>query len=371
MAHHKHQQGTSAINLAALSIAFEHPAISTELWILCAAARSCKAWREAVQQCAACNTAVEVCLAQPLSDLCSFARWLPKHALLVKSSNITAPRWREQVDGLPWGLHLEAAQQLLQMALQMATAPPVAAAAAAAPPPLPAIAAEQITAPYQPQQLLQQSWQQQLVRLLAISSITMMCTKNNMLAALPAHSLTHLYLKTLEWPYGRLAFSAALTRLSNLQQLHLVYPDTEAGSCLTGLAQLTQLTLLELDCYYTEKSMLQQLLAQPLPLRVLRLQSAYWEDHLDLSHLTQLQEFSNKESCRTSGELNTSFPEQLQKLEAGPLHHEDDFQALLQLQQLQSLAFADYVGDPELLLRLAQLPALQQLAAVCLWRCCC
>jgi hypothetical protein len=76
------------------------------------------------------------------------------------------------------------------------------------------------------------------------------------------------------------ALSLALARLSNLQQLQLggLYyrcdsmSDTSLGPALTALVQLPQLTLLE--CMGTWQPMppaLQQLLAQPLPLRRLHL----------------------------------------------------------------------------------------------------
>uniref|UniRef100_A0A383W2P3 Uncharacterized protein n=1 Tax=Tetradesmus obliquus TaxID=3088 RepID=A0A383W2P3_TETOB len=44
--------------LLALSIAIDHPALSTDPQVLCAAAQACKDWREAVQLCGVCNTAV-------------------------------------------------------------------------------------------------------------------------------------------------------------------------------------------------------------------------------------------------------------------------------------------------------------------------
>uniref|UniRef100_A0A383W1I3 Uncharacterized protein n=1 Tax=Tetradesmus obliquus TaxID=3088 RepID=A0A383W1I3_TETOB len=44
--------------LSAFDAALEHPALSADPGVLCAAARSYKAWRDAVQQCRARNTAV-------------------------------------------------------------------------------------------------------------------------------------------------------------------------------------------------------------------------------------------------------------------------------------------------------------------------
>lgn len=71
--------------LLGLYIALEHPAASTDPRVLCAAARSCRAWREAVQQCPAHNTAVVLNTKKPVQQLQGFGQWLPKHAALVKS----------------------------------------------------------------------------------------------------------------------------------------------------------------------------------------------------------------------------------------------------------------------------------------------
>jgi Leucine-rich repeat (LRR) protein len=105
--------------------------------------------------------------------------------------------------------------------------------------------------------------------------------------------------------------SAALAQLSNLQQLHLDDSTAVSYSCLAGLSQLTQLTLLELG--YVNAQQLQPLLAQPLPLRVLRLGGL---SGLDLSHLTQLLQLYICTS--TDGKLSgTVFPPQLQQLKVG------------------------------------------------------
>jgi hypothetical protein len=123
---------------------------------------------------------VEVRLDAPLSRLCSFARWLPKHAALVNSITITSPsRPPNDVDGLRWNLHLDAAQQLLQQALQLSTALPAEAAAAAA-----AAVAAGLHSPAAPkhQQLQQQQQQQQHLRLPNVT----MAGNAGMLAALPA-----------------------------------------------------------------------------------------------------------------------------------------------------------------------------------------
>jgi hypothetical protein len=138
---------------------------------------------------------VELRLDAPLPRLRSFARWLAKHALLVKSIIINEPTiYPAAVDGMQWALHLEAAQLLLQQALQLATALPAAAAAtteaAAAVQPL------QSGAEWGNALAQHQHQQQRPLCLPNIGSITM-AGNVGMLAALPAHSLTHLRLTRL------------------------------------------------------------------------------------------------------------------------------------------------------------------------------
>jgi hypothetical protein len=322
------------------SVALQHPAFSTNVRILCAAASTCRAWREAVQECSTCSTAVEVSLGAPLSRLCSFARWLPKHAALVSSITIGSPArcsGSKVVDGLQWGLHLEAAQQLLQQAMQLAAAPLAAAAWSNT-----AAAAQE---------------QQPPVRLPNISSITL-AGDTAMLRVLPAHSLTRLSLRWLPCSSGSAA-AAALVKLSNLQQLHIQTPfsSSDPGSFLPGIAQLRQLTLLELDDVAdSQVEELLQLLAQPLPLRALHINDHGELPMLDLSQLTQLQELSTSWM-----ELDVIFPPQLQQLELGDVVSTTQVDALMALRHLRRLDIVVALAEPALLLRLAQLPALQQL----------
>jgi hypothetical protein len=295
---------------------------------------------------------VQIGLEAPLSRLCSFARWLPKHAALLKSITISTPASPQPqfVDGLQWGLHLEAAQQLLQQALQLSTALPAAAAAHCT------------SAAQQQQEEQQQQQQQQPLPPPNISSITM--TGNaGMLAALPAHSLTHLNILELLQPVNYAAVSAALAKLSNLRQLHIGDPAISLN-CAASLAQLSQLTLLELDGfgYYTEAEaeQLQLLLVQPLPLQVLRMPDFGCHSDspgLDLSQVTQLLEFSVGLSMKAA-----VLPSQLQQLQIGEVRCDKDFTAILQLQQLQRLIIRVAAAKLEWLLSLAKLPDLQFLA---------
>jgi hypothetical protein len=178
-----------------------------------------------VQQCSACNISVTIKPTASLPWLCSFARWLPKHAPLVKKI-ITYDRGTclQQVrqHGLDWQSHMEAARQILQQALQLAAAPAPAATT------LP-IAAAVGSTPI-PQQ--QQQQQQQGLRLASFDSDWLVAPA--VLAALPAHSLTSLNLD-LKYAAAELhmasvpaglavagtAVAEALARLSSLQHLSL------------------------------------------------------------------------------------------------------------------------------------------------------
>jgi hypothetical protein len=124
-------QASEARALFGLSIAVDHPAFNSSPQVLCAAARACKAWREAVQQCHACNTAVRLnssAYAQ-LQHQTSFRNWLHKHAALVKSISIHARPL--QLRGSPneeldFGRTEQdyAAESLLQQAMQMLSVQP-------------------------------------------------------------------------------------------------------------------------------------------------------------------------------------------------------------------------------------------------------
>jgi hypothetical protein len=256
-------QEEAARALLGLSIALDHPALSSSPQVLCAAARSCKAWGEAVQQCSVRNTAVVLDPRKPLQQLHSFSQWLPKHAALVQSITATtetaAIRSIARLSSVrgPSDSHLEAAQQLLQQALQgAANAPKSGAAAAAVAAPracallaagaegLPTASAHQ-TVTMQEQQQQQPGW-----RLASFSSD--LPAAPALLHVLPAHSLTHLHLHLHGSAAARRASAGLshLARLSSLQHLHLhssnAMYELPVG-CLAGLAQLSQLTSLRLS----------------------------------------------------------------------------------------------------------------------------
>jgi hypothetical protein len=287
--------------LAALAIAFQHSAFIKTPAILCAAACTCEALQQAVQQCSGCHMEVELPLSSKLERICSFSIWLPKKSHLLKSLSFPAPDPPpHMVDGLPWNLHYQAGLQLLLQSLQ----------SAAVPPPPPAAAAGAACHNQQTQQTQQQ--QQQALRLQSFSS-SCRCAPELLLAALPAHSLTQLHLD-LGWPGARgakhnkfigPAAAAAIARLSNLQQLRLSNTDygcSNPASCAAGVVHLSQLTLLDLatcedvqwGCSHHE---LQALLPSLPQLRVLHLPRNYdntvrWPA-LSFTHMTQLEVLRN------------------------------------------------------------------------------
>jgi hypothetical protein len=134
-------QETAGNMLEGLHVALEHPAVSTDPHLLCTAAIVSKSWRQAVQQCRACNTTVLIDAAAPMARLQSFAQWLARHAGLVKSLSMERSWKYGSIDGLPYKAHEAAAQELLQLSIHAVGAPP-----ADSTPPSPAAAAAAATA---------------------------------------------------------------------------------------------------------------------------------------------------------------------------------------------------------------------------------
>jgi hypothetical protein len=251
-------QASEFRTLLGLSIALDHPDLSSSPQVLCAAAR---AWREAVQQCKACNTYVRLISSahSQLQQRTSFSNWLHNHAGLVRSISIhTRPRqFRRSLFGQPGQDCV--AELLLQRTMQLLSAAPhglsVEGAAAPAPAPAPVTAASPAAtaaaAAGATSQTCTQQQQQQCWRLVSYSSDCYVSPAT--LAALPAHSLTHLDLDPACVARTSAAaacrYSAALTvltRLSNLQQLRFRVSHRISGGFLTSVAQLTRLTSLTL-----------------------------------------------------------------------------------------------------------------------------
>jgi hypothetical protein len=198
-----------------------------------------------VQQCRACNTDILLDLRSSLLQLGSFADWLQQHPGLVRSISMPArylPDGTTDIHGQQEEVHYRTVFQLLQQAMQLATMHPATAAAAAT-------AAAGIEASQQQQEQQQQQRQQGLQLVNFSSSCLGKPGVEDTLAALPAHSLTQLHLTQ---PYGdevvAAAMPAVLTRLSNLQQLHLESMVTATtGNCLAGILRLSRLTSLQLE----------------------------------------------------------------------------------------------------------------------------
>jgi hypothetical protein len=190
-----------------------------------------------------------------------------------------------------------------------------------------------------------------------------------MLADLPPHSLTALYLRVQSSTGADgSTLSALLARLSSLQQLRLSTNFAlEAprlgisGSCLAGITCLSQLTELVLEGSWRQAEQpLQQLLGQRLPLRRLELQLSPMPV-VNMTSLTSLEEFEARFTLRRGSVL----PEQLQRLHLYSCPRNSYFSAL---QHLQALGLGVQFDDRAQLLGLAQLPSLRHLSMCC--QCC-
>lgn len=111
-----------------LTIPLQHPELSADPKLVCAVMQSCKAWRQAVQQCGACNTAMAFNYYLSLPQLRGFADWLVKHAPLVRNitANVdpddTSDDESDYDDCLPSARDVGEAHQILLGALQSAAA---------------------------------------------------------------------------------------------------------------------------------------------------------------------------------------------------------------------------------------------------------
>jgi hypothetical protein len=365
-----------------MQIALEQPLFCRDPQVLCAAARTCKDWRQAVQQCGLCSTDAVLDLDswRPVQKLPSFAIWLLKHAQLLQSITANASPSMFLYGTVGYDDAVAVAQPV-QHALEAAAAGRTAAASTNTLPAAAAAAAtaHKLAASTHAAALLPSSdrpQQQQQQQGLQLASFSTNCLAvPGLLAALPAHSLTRLHLnlqlvalQARALPLADMdgsAVSAALVQLSSLRQLHISNSlNCLPGSCLAGIAQLRQLTLLKLQGSWewdVEEQLLQPL-AQPLPLQQLHidlehypLRNNLWE--MQLAHLTQLQQLHSSIVLSQDSVL----PEQLQDL---TLMHR--FQGLetvpttvLDLKQLQRLELSVGFEEPRLLLQLAALPALQ------------
>jgi hypothetical protein len=357
-----------------------------------------------------------------MARLQSFAQWLARHAGLVKSLYVSATPCsyindNEVIDGLPYEAHLAAAQELLQLSIHAAgdstrLSAPLPGAAAAAErtaskqqqqrgskavrkqqgdgnrcAAAAAAAAAAATAAIVTEETAEGSILQQQQALCLRSFSSSLPKAVDMLAALQVQHLTCVELDFRKANTDSSKLSSALVRLSNLQQLRLGdMLDTSLGTALTTLVPLPQLTLLQfwgewpsylqivsaqtIRSARTSRVLaspvsdaLQQLLAQPLPLKSLQLSvyDSYQLPVLNMGLLTNLTELS---TGRCLLEAATVLPAQLQRLHihswAGA--HSMAPLTLVELQQLQHLSVRVDFEQPQLLLQLAQLPALTHLA---------
>jgi hypothetical protein len=278
---------------------------------------------------------------------------------------------------------LEQVRQQLQEAMAELLPSTGSVGAAAAPP-----AVEAAAATAQPMSdtsctphSTQQQQQQQQLRLASFSSDWLFLPP--FLAVLPAASLTALDLDLgcsspqLNVP----KWIAALTSLSNLQALRLSSANTcpvrpaykIPARCLLALPQLSRLTALTLaGQHWSLKGLpeaLQQLLTRSPPL-LHQVHLLWWVQpwRLDIRHLTRLTELKIEMPMPHGAVL----PAQLQcptmqicKPAGSPGRREHKYAsnlaAVMPLQQLQELTLTVNFPEPEVLLPLGSLPALQQL----------
>jgi hypothetical protein len=183
--------------------------------------------------------------------------------------------------------------------------------------------------------------QQQVQHLLRLSSFSSdFLNSAAALSALPAQHLTKLELHVPARTDVPGSLPDVLARLSSLQELHLVSKcDLLPSSCLAGIAQLQQLTQLQLTGKgWGDLQGLQQLFAQPLPLRRLQLDGVlkctYFSEHrgkgLDLSGLTQFFELVTDKLSKV-----WVLPAQLTSLQLECVEEASMLQPLKGHQQLQ------------------------------------
>jgi hypothetical protein len=274
-------------------------------------------------------------------QLASFAYWLYRHAAHVHSISISLRdlAYNEKtVHGLPWQRYLDAAGQVLLLAMRAVSGAPLH-------PALPTLR----VSPEQ-QQRLQRAW-----RLASFSSD--LPGAAGLLPFLPAHSLTHLTLDLQhDTAVDGAALSGALAHLSSLQFLclhsHCMEKTAVPASCLAGIAQLGQLTELQLHKCLSD-------IDQPLPLRKLVLHVRSDLPHLNLAHLTQLEVLEHSWGALTPQSV---LPQRLQRLQLGVVECADDLVVPMQLPALQWLSILVRGPEPaQQLLQLAQHTALQEL----------
>jgi hypothetical protein len=235
--------------LKAISIALDHPQLSTDPQVLCRVAAVCKGWRQAVQQCCTCNTHISL-ESVTLQKLASLTAWLPRHAALVESIGISQNQKpsRSSYRALDSKEYTQQVVRLLQPAVQLAALLP----ATAVPGRTGAAGASQAAAcRLSQQQQQQQQWQ----RGLHLASFSCKAPGGTgLLGLLPPHSLTELVFgepaatgatSIVNGP----ALTAAIARLSNLRRLHLVntYGFRTPACSLAAAAEFTKLTYLELE----------------------------------------------------------------------------------------------------------------------------
>jgi hypothetical protein len=211
----------------ALSIAFQHPAITGDVKTVRNLLQTCKAWQAALQQCSAGHLSIKIVMTPSTftrQALSHFAGWLPKHSGLVGELYVFCRRINDPK--YVFAIECAAAEQMLALSIQHAANKAAAPEAA----PLLRLRSSTIRDLYSPALLL----------------------------ALPAAALTKLVLRYSreDWPAHLSLNSSHITqglqRLTNLQELHLECSEKRGSwvqdACLGAVGQLTQLTKLQMCC---------------------------------------------------------------------------------------------------------------------------
>jgi hypothetical protein len=327
----------------ALSIAFQHPAITGNIRTVCSLLRTCKAWQAALQQSSAGHLSIHTTISPSLHKRLALSRlagWLPKHSGLVGELAVGVVRFP-----VPDADECAAAEQILALSIQHAANRAAALEAAS---------------------------------LLRLRSIFMRSLHSPaLLQALPAAALTKLML----W-YSREEWSAHLSlnssnitqglqRLTSLQELDLDSSEplgswTARTACLAAVGQLTQLTKLQLCCVAAGDDL--SLLPCQLCDLKLRVRCSSSENHsgssasVALGHLTALRKLQL--FLLGNAGLGSSLPTGLTGLTLLGLRHDSDNFSSIQhvslkpLQQLQQLWLRDAAVDVQQLQALSRVSAL-------------
>jgi anti-anti-sigma regulatory factor len=327
----------------ALSVAFQHPAITGDVKTVRNLLQTCKAWQAALQQCSAGHLNIKIVISPSTftrQALAHFAGWLPKHSGLVGELYVFCRRINEPK--YVFAIECAAAEQILALSIQHAANRAAAPEAA----PLLRLRSSTIRDLYSPA----------------------------LLQALPAAALTKLVLRysRKDWPAHLSLNSSHITqglqRLTGLQELHLECSEQHGSwvqdACLGAVGQLTQLTQLQMCCVAAGSDL------SLLPRQICDLQLGVCCSSssmaVALGHLSALQQLEL--SLYGDVGLGSSLPTGLTGLTVLGFHEDsNDYSStehlsLEPLQQLQQLWLRDAAVDAQQLQALSRVSALTSIS---------